>query len=67
MLYKITYLNLSTGKTDVYMNNTAMSSDFADKEIQRLEDQQNHYEKIHFSRTRTDFKKHQIKLQSDTT
>lgn len=61
MKYKITYLNIKTGKREIYLNNASFETkSIVLKEIIRLENEQNHYEEINFGRTRKNFKHERI-------
>ena len=62
-MFRITYTNLLTGNREVYMNNTGMKEKFAIEEIERLEQQQQHYLSIGYPVTRNDFKKEKIVTQ----
>ena len=63
-MYRITYVSIQSGLREIYLNNTGFSAKEADEEIARLEKQQADYEKAHYPKTRSDFKKEEIKVRN---
>ena len=63
MHWRITYINIQSGKRESYMDIGFQDKASAEKEVTLLEKTQDHYEKIHFGRTRKDFKIEEIKLK----
>lgn len=55
-MYKITFTNIQSNKTEVYMNNTGFEKTSGENEIKLLEKQQDYYEECNFGRTRKNFK-----------